>query len=133
MEADAATSAIIRELIAQTYAALSTPGSDFAEIFGHGDMTVAGSGVGELMDGPERVIAVAGEIAGQGRAWVPERVRVWRRGDVAWAQILGGVDVDEDGTVVRVPYTTTGVFVREADGWRWTYWGGAETQESPRV
>ena len=66
-------------------------------------------------------------------AQVPERVRVWRRGDLAWAQILGGVDVTESGGVVRVPYTTTGVFSLGADGWRWVYWGGAEPQESPRV
>ncbi|KJL18822.1 hypothetical protein RL72_03291 [Microbacterium azadirachtae] len=133
MEADADAADAIRALIARTYAAMSTPGSDFAEIFGHPDMTVAGSGAGELMDGPERVIAVAGAIAAQGRVWVPERVRVWRRGDVAWAQILGGVDLTESGGVVRVPYTTTRVFSLGADGWRWVYWGGAEPQESPRV
>ena len=72
-------------------------------------------------------------IASHGLTWAPEQVKVWSRGDVAWAQILGYVEVTEDGAVARVPYWTTGVFGREADGWQWLYWGGSEPQENPRV
>jgi hypothetical protein len=56
-------------------------------------------------------------------------VTVWRRGDVAWAQILASVRAaDED-----VPYWTTAVFGRDGGSWRWLYWGGSEPQESPKV
>ena len=133
MDADPETFEAVNALVERTYSAMSTPGSDFATIFGHADMTVAGSGQGELIDGPDQVIAVAGRIASLGFAWVPERVRVWARGDVAWAQILGYVEVVEDAGPVRVPYWSTGVFAREADRWWWTYWGGAEPQAKPRV
>jgi len=133
MEADPETFQAVRELVERTYAAMSTPGSDFAAIFGHPDMTVAGSGQGELIDDPDQVIVVAGRIASRGIAWVPEHVRVWVRGEVAWAQILGHVDAIEDGVVAHVPYWCTGVFVRDEGSWRWTYWGGAEPQENPRV
>ena len=133
MEADADTAAAIRTLVEQAYKAMSTPGDGVAEVFGHRDMTVAGSGQGELLYGPEQVIAVARMIASHGLSWVPEHVKVWSRGDVAWAQILGHVEVTEEGAVAQVPYWTTGVFGREPHGWQWLYWGGAEPQESPRV
>lgn len=133
MEADQATFDAVRVLVERTYDAMSTPGSDFASIFGHEDMTVAGSGLGELIDGPDRVIAVARRIASLELAWGVEGVRVWRRGDVAWAQVLGHVDVIENGAVARVPYWSTGVFTREGGRWCWAYWGGAEPQENPRV
>ena len=133
MEADADTYAAIRTLVDQAYAAMSTPDSDIAGVFGHEDMTVTGSGQGELIYGPEQVIGVGRMIASQGVPWVPEEVKVWSRGDVAWAQILGHVEVTEDGSAARVPYWTTGVFARETDGWHWVYWGGSEPQEHPRV
>ena len=133
VEADAETTAAVRALVEQAYAAMSTPGDDVATVFGHEDMAVAGSGQGELLDGPEEVIGVARLIAARGLAWVPEQVRVWSRGDVAWAQVLGHVEVTEDGGPAKVPYWTTGVFTREPDGWHWVYWGGSEPQEDPRV
>ena len=133
MEADATTAAAIRALIERAYRAMSTPGDDVAGVFGHEDMAVAGSGQGELLYGPEQVIGVARMIASHGLTWVPEQVKVWSRDDVAWAQILGYVEVTEHGAVAQVPYWTTGVFGREADGWQWLYWGGAEPQENPRV
>jgi hypothetical protein len=133
METDGDTDASIRALIDQAYQAMSTPGDGVAAVFGHELMTVAGSGQGELLYGPEQVISVARMIASHGLTWVPEQVKVWSRGDVAWAQILGYVEVTEDGAVTQVPYWTTGVFGREAHGWQWLYWGGAEPQENPRV
>ncbi|NNM46147.1 nuclear transport factor 2 family protein [Knoellia koreensis] len=133
MEADPQTRAEIGELIERTYRAMSTPGGDVATAFDHEDIAVAGSGQGELMQGPDQVIAVAESIAAHGLPWVPEDVKVWRRGDVAWAQVLGHVEVVEDGEPVRVPYWTTGVFTLEPDGWHWVYWGGSEPQENPRV
>lgn len=133
MEADAQTSATIRGLVEQAYQAMSTPGGDVAGIFGNDDMTVAGSGQGELLYGPDVVIDVARMIAARGLSWVPEQVKVWSRDDVAWAQILGYVEVTENGSGTRVPYWTTGVFGREAGGWQWLYWGGSEPQENPRV
>lgn len=133
METDADTEAAVRALVDRAYRAMSTPGDGVADVFGHELMTVAGSGQGELLYGPEQVIGVARMIASHGLTWVPEQVKVWSRGDVAWAQVLGYVEVPEDGAVARVPYWTTGVFGREADGWHWLYWGGAEPQENPRV
>jgi hypothetical protein len=116
MEADAGTTAAIRALIEQAYKAMSTPGDDVAGVFGHEDMTVAGSGQGELLYGPEQVIGVARMIASRDLTWVPEQVKVWSRDDVAWAQILGYVEVSEDGAVAQVPYWTTGVFVAKPIG-----------------
>jgi hypothetical protein len=133
MEADAETSAAIRELVERTYEAMSTPGGDVAAAFAADDMTVAGSGQGELLYGPDQVIDVARAIASQGWPWVVEQVKVWLRGEVAWAQILGHVVVTTDGVTESVPYWTTGVFGREPHGWQWLYWGGAEPQEKPKV
>ena len=103
--ADEQTSAAVRALIERTYAAMSTPASDVADLFGAADIAIAGSGA----------------------------VTIWRRGDVAWAQILGSVHVTRDGVDEVVPYWTTGVFGLEGDLWRWLYWGGSEPQESPKV
>lgn len=133
MDADDATTSEIRALVERTYAAMSAPGGDLAAVFGHADMTVAGSGQGELMYGPERVIAVAEYLATRETPWVPEQIRVWRHGDVAWAQILGYVEVRAAGGPEHVPYWTTGVFGLEDDRWQWRYWGGSEPQEHPRV
>ncbi len=65
--------------------------------------------------------------------WTPDTVTVWRRGDVAWAQILGSVHVTREDVDEVVPYWTTGVFQLEGDRWRWAYWGGSEPQESAKV
>ncbi len=50
---------------------------------------------------------------------MPDTVTVWRRGDVAWAQILGSVHVTREDVDEVVPYWTTGVFQLEGDRWRW--------------
>ncbi|MGN7859422.1 hypothetical protein ACTJI8_02460 [Microbacterium sp. 22303] len=89
MEADQETFDAVRVLVERTYDAMSTPGSDFASIFGHEDMTVAGSGLGELIDGPDRVIAVARRIASLELAWGVEGVRVWRRASGEPARLSG--------------------------------------------
>ena len=68
-----------------------------------------------------------------GYEWTPDEISVWVRGPFAWAQILGHVTVRRDGTEEVVPYWTTGVFGRDADGWTWRYWGGSEPQAEPRV
>ena len=133
MRADLDTSTEIETLIRETYRRLSTPDADPGELFAHDDMTVTGSGQGELMYGPEVVGQVGRAIASWGFTWTPDEIRVWREGDVAWAQILGGVVTRRDGIEETVPYTTTGVFARDANGWHWRYWGGAEPQAEPRV
>ena len=133
MEADADTAAAIRTLVEQAYEAMSTPGDGVAEVFSSSDMTVAGSGQGELLYGPEQVISVARMIASHGLRWVPEDVKVWSRGDVAWAQVLGYVEVTEGGSVAQVPYWTTGVFGREAEAGSGCTGAGSEPQENPRV
>lgn len=51
MQADEQTRAEIEGLVKETYRRMSTPGDDPGELFGHPDMTVAGSGQGELMYG----------------------------------------------------------------------------------
>lgn len=112
---------------------LSRPGSDFTELFGAEGMAVAGSGFGELLHGPDHVCHAADAIAARGRSWTADRIRVWRRGDVAWAQILGHVEASPGRPPERVPYWTTGIFSREPEGWRWVYWGGSEPQEHPRA
>jgi hypothetical protein len=131
--ADAQTSREIKALVAATYEAMSTPGSNVAEIFEADDIAIAGSGQGELWSGPDEVAAVATAVSSLGFRWSPEKVTVWRRGEVAWAQILGSVHVMRDGSDELVPYLTTGVFGREGGGWRWLYWGGSEPQESAKV
>ncbi len=133
MLADDVTRAEIEGLVRETYRRMSTPGADPGELFAHPDMTVAGSGQGELMYGPEVVGQVGRTIAGWGFTWTPEEVRVWRERDVAWAQVLGVVITRRDGVEESVPYWTTGVFARDESGWQWRYWGGAEPQAEPRV
>jgi hypothetical protein len=131
--ADGQTAREIRALVDATYEAMSTPGSNVAEIFAADDIAIAGSGQGELWSGPDEVVAVATAVSSLGFRWSPEKVTVWRRGEVAWAQILGSVRVTRDGSDVLVPYLTTGVFGRDGGGWRWLYWGGSEPQESAKV
>jgi hypothetical protein len=131
--ADEETRREITALVDATYEAMSTPGSSVAELFAAGDIAIAGSGQGELWSGPNDVSAVAAAVASRGFRWTPEQVTVWRRGEVAWAQILGSVRVLRDGRGELVPYSTTGVFGREGGAWHWLYWGGSEPQESPKV
>ena len=133
MLADAETSREISALVEATYEAMSTPGSNVAEIFATDDIAIAGSGQGELWSGPDEVVAVATAVSSLGFRWSPEKVTVWKRGDVAWAQILGSVRVTRDDSDELVPYLTTGVFGREGGAWRWLYWGGSEPQETPKV
>jgi hypothetical protein len=131
--ADEQTSREITALVNATYEAMSTPGSNVAEIFAAGDIAIAGSGQGELWSGPDEVVAVATVVSSLGFRWSPEKVTVWRRGQVAWAQILGSVRVKRDDRDELVPYWTTGVFGRENGVWHWLYWGGSEPQESAKV
>ena len=133
MIADDETAASVRALVDETFASLSTPGSDFGDIFGARDIAVAGSGQGELWQGPEQAVQVGAVVASRGFRWTVEDVVIWRRGEVAWARIIGSVHVTREDTGEDVPYWTTGVFGLEDDRWRWLYWGGSEPQESPRV
>lgn len=133
MVADEETRRAVQAVIELTYQAMSTPGSNVAEIFGARDIAIAGSGQGELWQGPEEAVAAATAVSSWGLKWKPETVTVWRRGEIAWAQILGSVHVVNDETDEVVPYWTTGVFGLEGGRWHWLYWGGSEPQESPKV
>ena len=130
MVADEDTQQAVQALVEATYEAMSTPGSDVAALFGAADIAVAGSGQGELFTGPEEALAAAQAVSSAGMRWTAETVTVWRRGDVAWAQILGSVRPGADEVV---PYWTTGVFGLEQDRWSWLYWGGSEPQADPKV
>src|SRR5215470_5134222 len=132
MLADEQTAREIGALVDATYEAMSTPGSNVGEIFAASDVAIAGSGQGELWSGPDAVAAVATAVSSLGFRWRPEKLTVWRRGDVAWAQILGSVRVVREGVDEDVPYWTTGVFGHDDGRWRWLYWGGSEPQESPK-
>ena len=133
MIADDETTHAIRSLIDRTYEGMSTPGSDVGELFKADDIAIAGSGQGELWAGPEEAAAVAAAVSSQGLKWTPDEVTVWRRGDVAWAQILGSVHVIRDDMNEVVPYLTTGVFQLDDGRWQWAYWGGSEPQETAKV
>jgi hypothetical protein len=133
MVADEETRLAVEALIKRTYEAMSTPGSNVAELFGAADIAIAGSGQGELWSGPEQCIGAATVVSSWGLTWTPEAIAVWRRDDVAWAQILGSVHVVREGVDELVPYWTTGVFGLEDGHWRWLYWGGSEPQESAKV
>ena len=133
MTADEGTTLAIHALVEKTYQAMSTPGSDVAELFGADDIAIAGSGQGELWTGPAEAVPAATAVSSWGLEWTPQHITVWRGGDVAWAQILGSVHVTREGANEVVPYWTTGVFRLDGDRWRWAYWGGSEPQESPKV
>ena len=80
MEADPDTLSEIEALVRETYRRLSTPGADPGELFAHDDMTVTGSGQGELMYGPEVVGQVSRTIASWGFTWKPDEIaRLARR------------------------------------------------------
>ena len=57
--ADEQTRDAVLTLIGQTYAAMSTPGSNVAELFGAADIAIAGSGQGELWTGVDAVAAAS--------------------------------------------------------------------------
>lgn len=126
MKADDSCRAEIVALINETYSRLSTPGSNFDELFAHPDMALAGSELGELFYSPTDVQELAKRAASHGFRWICEKVTVWQEGDVAWAQILGSIQRTRDGKNEIVPYWNTGVFARESDRWQWRYWGGSE-------
>jgi hypothetical protein len=91
MPIDSATHDSVVALIRETYARISTPGSDAGSLFDDVDIAIAGSGQGELVAGPEMAGRMANGVAGLGFRWTADTITVWRRGDVAWAQILGTV------------------------------------------
>jgi ketosteroid isomerase-like protein len=123
----------IEALIQETYAALSSQQPGAARFFAHPDIAIAGSGQGELVDGPEMAAGMAEAVSRLGYRWNPDEISIWVRGDLAWARIIGTVALPKEGTEELVPYWTTAVFERDQDGWGWRYWGGSEPQESPRV
>jgi len=134
MRADAKTASEIESLVAATYEAMSTPGTDMETFFGAADIAIVGSGQGEIWHGPDQAVGAATVVSSWGLRWTAEEIIVWSLGDVAWSQILGAVHVVRDGVDELVPYTTTGVFTRGDDGeWRWAYWGGSEPQEDAKV
>ena len=134
MRADAATHAAITALISETYRRMSTPGSDVGALFSHADMSGAGSGIGELSYGADEARAMGDFVASRGLTWTAQTITIWEEGNVAWAQILGSVQLARSTGDEDVPYTTTAVFGRDANGeWQWRYWGGAEPQAEPRV
>ena len=83
MIADDSTRQAVHTVIEATYEALSTPGSDVAELFGAADIAFAGSGRDELWAGPAEVVEAATAVSSWGLRWTPETVTVWRRADVA--------------------------------------------------
>jgi hypothetical protein len=131
--ADKPTQYEILRLVQETYSRLSTAGGKAADLMSHPDMTVTGSGLGELAYGPEIVGQLVDGVSSFGYQWEIETVTVWQEGNVAWAQILGSIHVGRDGHQDDVPYWTTGVFAKNDQGWQWRYWGGSEPQEFPRA
>lgn len=125
MQADAATTAAITELIDQTYRQIGS-GVDTYALFSHSDMSVAGSELGELHYGPGAVSMLVKGAQLQGLSFVRDEVKVWQEGDVAWAQILGKVRTRVGDTTVENDYWTTAVFAKDGSGWHWRYWGGSE-------
>ena len=130
MLASAEVRRTVEAIIRDTYSRLSTPGSDFTDLFSDADLTIVGSGLDELFAGPDVACRAGAGLATAGFEWNPGDVTIWEHGDVAWAQIHGTVTVDDGETV---PYFTTAVFARLDGTWRWKYWGGSEPQAQPRV
>lgn len=119
----------ITALIEKTMTAFCTPNSGIAELFSHPDMVIAGSGVDEYFVGPEEAGAGATMVSDWGLEWKTQEVHVWRRGDVAWAQIPVLVRKDEELN----PYRVTAIFGYEEGKWVWLYWGGCEPQVDTKV
>jgi hypothetical protein len=66
MRADTSTQEEILQLVRETCAELSTPGGRVAALMSHPDMTVVGSGLGELAYGPEVVAQKANGVSSLG-------------------------------------------------------------------
>ena len=131
---EAANEPAIRELIARTYAAMSSRRGRDGPILSRIPTSASRAQVRvRLSRGPEMAARMAEAVTRWGIAGHRRTVTVWVRGDFAWAQILGTVTVDHDGQPEVVPYWTTGVFGRERGEWSWRYWGGAEPEAEPRV
>ncbi len=133
MLADPATHDAIVALVHETYRRLSTPGSDPAALMAHPDFAVAGPGLDEPAYEAADTRGMTEAVASWAFTWTAESIAVWCAGNVAWAQILRSVRTRRNGAEDDVPYWTTGVFARDAAGWRGRYWGGAEPQANPRV
>ncbi|MCX6432997.1 MAG: nuclear transport factor 2 family protein [Actinomycetota bacterium] len=133
MQANADVHSAIESIIRDTYSRLSTPGSQFTDLFCDPDLMIVGSGLGELFAGPDIACRAGAGLATAGFRWNPGDITVWSHGEVAWAQIHGTVDLDKGTGLESVPYYTTAVFACVDGLWRWKYWGGAEPQEQPRV
>ena len=134
MIADDSTRQAVQALIDATYEAMSTPGSDVAELFGAADIAIAGSGQGELWAGPDEAVGAATVVSSWGLRWAPETVTVWRRAEVAWAQILGAVHVVRAMVMTRLSPIGRPLY----SVWRRVAGGGCtgadlNPQESPRV
>ena len=123
----------VEEIIRDTYSRLSTPRSQFTDLFCDPDLMIVGSGVDEVFAGPDIACRAGAGLATAGFDWNPGDITVWEHGDVVWAQIHGIVTVDGDDVPDSVPYFTTAVFAKVDGKWRWKYWGGSEPQEQPRV
>ena len=123
----------VEAIIRDTYSRLSTPGSQFADLFCDPDLTIVGSGQGELFAGPDIACRAAAGLATAGFDWDPGDITVWEHGTVVWAQIHGTTTVNRDDGPESVPYFTTAVFGSVDGTWRWKFWGGSEPQEEPRV
>ena len=126
MIADESCRTEILTLVNETYARLSKLGSNPGELMAHPDIALAGSEIGELVYGSEAVQDLVTRATEWGFTWTAETVKVWREGEVAWAQILGSICIARDGKNEIVPYWVTGVFARQSDRWQWRYWGGSE-------
>jgi len=123
----------VEAVIRDTYSRLSTPGSEFTDLFCEPDLMIVGSGVGEVFAGPDIACRVAAGLATAGFTWDPGTITVWEQGDVAWAQVASVVMVARGDQLESVPYVTTAVFAKVDGHWRWKYWGGSEPQDQPRV
>lgn len=132
-DATASAERSIRALITDTYAAMSSGEPGTARFFAHPDIAITGSGLGEVVTGPDMAARMAEGVTRLGYRWTPEDIDVWVRGAFAWARILGTATVDRDGTDEVVPYWMTGVFGLEDGEWTWRYCGGSEPQAEPRV
>ena len=81
--------------------------------------------VGYISAGSDTSMLIRGAQM-QGISFTHDTLTIWQEGDVAWAQILGKVNTKLGETVVTNDYWTSAVFVRDAKGWHWRYWGGSE-------
>lgn len=83
MLASARVGGAVEALIRDTYSRLSTPGAQFADLFCDPDLVIVGSGVDELLEGPEVSISAGAGMAMAGFEWKPGDITVWEHGVVA--------------------------------------------------